>query len=63
MVCKHGLDEINCPICRISTSTRPLNDLNSDIVNINPLKTENPFFKKYFCTPFCNASCCISTCF
>jgi len=47
MVCKHGLDEINCPICRISTSTRPLNNLNLEILNSNPLKTENPFFKKH----------------
>lgn len=47
MVCKHGLDEINCPICRISTSTRPLNDLNLEMLNNNPLKTENPFFKKH----------------
>ncbi|MGB5912714.1 MAG: hypothetical protein WBH31_16090 [Promethearchaeia archaeon] len=47
MVCKHGLDEINCPICRISTSTIPLNDLNLEMLNNNPLKTENPFFKKH----------------
>lgn len=46
MICKHGLDEINCPICRISTSTRPFNDLNLELINANPLKTENPFFKK-----------------
>ncbi|MFX1269392.1 MAG: hypothetical protein ACFFAK_15640, partial [Promethearchaeota archaeon] len=47
MICKHGLDEINCPICRISTSTRPHNDLNLEMFNINPLKTENPSFKKH----------------
>lgn len=47
MVCKHGLDEINCPICRISVNTRPANDLNLEMLNINPLKTENPFFKKH----------------
>ncbi len=48
MVCKHGLYEINCPICRISTSTRPFNDLNFEMLNNNPLKTENPFFKKHY---------------
>ena len=48
MICKHGLDVINCPICRISANLRPSNDLNSEILNINPLKTENPFFKKHF---------------
>ncbi len=47
MICKHGLDEINCPICRISVSTRPANDLNLEMLNINPLKTENPFYKKH----------------
>ncbi|MFX1495767.1 MAG: hypothetical protein ACFFBZ_15900 [Promethearchaeota archaeon] len=47
MICKHGLDEVNCPICRISTSTRPFANLNSERLNINPLKTENPFLKKH----------------
>ena len=47
MVCKHGLDETNCPICRISNSIRPLSNLNFEVHNKNPFKAENPFFKKH----------------
>ena len=28
MTCIHGLDEINCPTCRISKSTLPLKEIN-----------------------------------
>lgn len=48
MICKHGFDIISCPICRISTNTRPSNDLGSNLVNANLLKPINPAFKQHF---------------
>ncbi|MFX1312900.1 MAG: hypothetical protein ACFFHD_09835 [Promethearchaeota archaeon] len=44
MTCIHGLDEINCPTCRILKSTIPKNLLS--IKNPPFLHIENPFFKK-----------------
>ena len=44
MTCIHGLDEINCPTCRILKSTAP-----KDLLSIKkpPFShIENPFFKK-----------------
>ncbi|MFX1323400.1 MAG: hypothetical protein ACFE8N_00475 [Promethearchaeota archaeon] len=42
MPCVHGLDEINCPTCRISKSTLP-NDIKSKLKKQN-LKIVTPFF-------------------
>ncbi len=44
MTCIHGLDENNCPTCRILKSTLPKNALN--IKNKHLLKIGNPLFKK-----------------
>ena len=44
MTCIHGLDEINCPTCRILRSTLPTNKLQAKKEQF--LKIKNPFFKK-----------------
>ncbi len=44
MPCVHGLDENNCPTCRIVKSTLPLNSLKS--IGSPALKIESPFFKR-----------------
>ena len=44
MPCAHGLDEINCPTCRIVKSSLPINSLKS--IKSPALKIESPFFKK-----------------
>ncbi|MFX1419139.1 MAG: hypothetical protein ACFE9N_09495 [Promethearchaeota archaeon] len=50
MTCIHGLDEINCPTCRIINSTLPLNRINlkktnflkaNDLVHRRNLNLEN----------------------
>ncbi|MBN1802368.1 MAG: hypothetical protein JW891_12730 [Candidatus Lokiarchaeota archaeon] len=43
MTCTHGLDDNNCPICRIVRSTAPNTDLDLKNVRKNPLK---PVFNK-----------------
>ncbi|MFX1366626.1 MAG: hypothetical protein ACFFCE_16770 [Promethearchaeota archaeon] len=43
MTCIHGLDEINCPICRILKSTIPLKDINPKSKNF--LKIKHPLFE------------------
>ncbi len=46
LICIHGLDETNCPTCRIIRSTLPKNFLDT---NDNPfLKIENPLFRKNY---------------
>ena len=46
LICIHGLDEMNCPTCRIIRSTLPKNFLDT---NNNPfLKIENPIFRKNY---------------
>ncbi|MBY9007800.1 MAG: hypothetical protein KGD63_13745 [Candidatus Lokiarchaeota archaeon] len=45
MPCNHGLDEINCPICRIANHTTPKNLIRENKIRINPLKQENQIFK------------------
>ncbi len=46
LICIHGLDEMNCPTCRIIRSTLPKNFLDT---NNNPfLKIENPLFRKNY---------------
>ena len=47
MPCIHGLDEINCPTCRISNSVLPKTDLVRDNTNNDFLKPMNPHFVKY----------------
>jgi hypothetical protein len=42
MPCIHGLDEINCPMCRIIKSTLPINSIKS--IKSPALRIENPFF-------------------
>jgi len=43
MTCIHGLDEINCPTCRILKSTTPLKILSPK--NKDFLKIKHPLFK------------------
>ena len=44
MPCVHGLDENNCPTCRIIKSTLPINSLKS--IKSPALKIESPFFRR-----------------
>ena len=44
MTCIHGLDEINCPTCRILKNTTPINKLNKKKDRF--LKIKHPYFKK-----------------
>jgi len=46
MTCKHGLEEINCPICRVTSETVP--KFNSKIHELyqNELKPINPHLEK-----------------
>jgi len=44
MTCVHGLDENNCPTCRIVKSTLPINSLKS--IKSPALKIESPFFRR-----------------
>jgi len=44
MPCIHGLDEINCPTCRIIKSTLPHNSIKS--IETPALKIVSPFFKR-----------------
>ena len=43
----HGLDNNNCPICRMTKSTTPRTPILSNTANREILKPENPFFKKH----------------
>ncbi|MHA2181669.1 MAG: hypothetical protein ACXAAH_09625 [Promethearchaeota archaeon] len=43
MPCVHGLDEINCPTCRITKSTLPLNSIKG--IKSPGLKIESPVFR------------------
>ena len=47
MPCIHGLDTINCPICRMTKSTVPRSPINIKAAKIENLRPENPFFKNY----------------
>jgi len=47
LTCIHGFDENNCPTCRITKSTIPIEELNKDSLNIEDLKPHNPFFRKH----------------
>ena len=41
----HGLDDYNCPICRMSSSTFPINPINKTILKKNALNSFNHLFK------------------
>ena len=47
MPCIHGLDNNNCPICRISKSTIPNIPIAKNPVKFENLRPENPFFKNH----------------
>ena len=47
MSCIHGLDNNNCPICRISKSTIPNTPIAKKSGKIENLRPENPFFKNH----------------
>jgi len=47
MSCIHGLDNNNCPICRISKSTIPNSPIVKNPAKIENLRPENPFFKNH----------------
>ena len=47
MSCIHGLDNNNCPICRISKATIPNTLIAKNSVKIENLRPENPFFKNH----------------
>ena len=47
MLCIHGLDKINCPICRMTKSTVPRTPILNDTTKKVNLRPENPFFKKH----------------
>lgn len=46
MTCTHGLDEMNCPICRIIRSTLPKNFLETNQNLFSKIK--NPLFRKNY---------------
>ena len=45
MPCIHGLDEINCPSCRIMRFSLPKNTPKISELYSNPLKSDPPFFR------------------
>jgi len=45
MPCIHGLDETNCPMCRITQASLPKTALKNLSAKNNPLKPEHPLFK------------------
>ncbi len=47
MPCIHGLDEINCPTCRMTKSTIPESVLKIKELYNNELRPYNPHFNKY----------------
>jgi len=47
MSCIHGLDNNNCPICRISRATIPNTLIVKKSVKIENLRPENPFFQNH----------------
>ncbi|MBY9002403.1 MAG: hypothetical protein KGD73_00375 [Candidatus Lokiarchaeota archaeon] len=44
MTCMHGLDDNNCPTCRMARSTFPINPINKKNVKKNDLNSFNHFF-------------------
>ncbi len=47
MSCIHGLDNSNCPICRMSKFTIPNTPITKSPTKIENLRPENPFFKNH----------------
>ena len=47
MTCIHGLDEINCPTCRIVNSSIPKNFFKIKELYNNELKPHNPHFEQF----------------
>ncbi len=47
MSCIHGLDNNNCPVCRISKSTIPNTPIAKNHLKIEDIRPENPFFKNH----------------
>ena len=47
MSCIHGLDNNNCPICRISKATIPDTPIAKNSVKLENLRPENPFFQNH----------------
>ncbi|MHA1146702.1 MAG: hypothetical protein ACTSR8_00480 [Promethearchaeota archaeon] len=45
MTCIHGLDENNCPTCRIMAASLPKESLHLKNAHLNELKPEPPFLK------------------
>ena len=45
MPCIHGLDEANCPTCRIMAASIPKESFNIKNAHLNELKPESPFLK------------------
>jgi len=48
MTCIHGLDESNCPTCRIIKSALPEEQKKLDSRNINYLKPEHPVLRQSY---------------
>jgi hypothetical protein len=46
MTCIHGLDEINCPTCRLIRSVVPLNPISNFENNKKDLRSKNSLFEK-----------------
>ena len=47
MSCIHGLDNNNCPICRISKSTIPNTPITKSSLESENIRPENPFFRNH----------------
>ena len=47
MLCIHGLDDSNCPVCRTSRLSVPKGPLDQIDTTNDSLKPENPSLKKY----------------
>ena len=48
MPCKHGMDDINCPICRISNGSIPKDSLNKIKIEQNNSFIKSPFLDDFF---------------
>jgi hypothetical protein len=46
MTCIHGLDQANCPICRIEKAMVPSNSRKIEKLYENPLDPKNPFLNE-----------------
>ena len=46
MPCIHGLDEINCPMCRMTRGSLPKTSLNIESMQNDILKPKHPLFRQ-----------------